>query len=72
MTDVLGTSAFYHDSAACLVRDGDILVGSLEPEIVNSQWSSIRGGLRSPVYQSAGSVGIRASLTGHSTRFGVA
>lgn len=25
--DILGISAFYHDSAACLVRDGEI-VGS--------------------------------------------
>ena len=25
MTDVLGISAFYHDSAACLIRDGEII-----------------------------------------------
>ena len=30
MTDILGTSAFYHDSAACLVRDGHILAAAQE------------------------------------------
>ena len=28
--DVLGVSAFYHDSAACLLRDGDILAAAQE------------------------------------------
>ena len=30
MTDILGISAFYHDSAACLVRDGHILAAAQE------------------------------------------
>ncbi len=30
MTNILGISAFYHDSAACLVRDGDILAAAQE------------------------------------------
>ena len=30
MTDILGISAFYHDSAACLVRDGEILAAAQE------------------------------------------
>ena len=30
MTDILGISAFYHDSAACLVRDGAILAAAQE------------------------------------------
>ena len=30
MTDILGISAFYHDSAACLVRDGMILAAVQE------------------------------------------
>ena len=30
MTDILGISAFYHDSAACLVRDGPILAAAQE------------------------------------------
>ena len=30
MTDILGISAFYHDSAACLVRDGTILAAAQE------------------------------------------
>src|SRR5215468_4129496 len=28
--DILGLSAFYHDSAACLVRDGEILAAAQE------------------------------------------
>ena len=28
--DILGISAFYHDSAACLVRDGDIIAAAQE------------------------------------------
>src|ERR671929_1215200 len=30
MADILGISAFYHDSAACLVRDGTILAAAQE------------------------------------------
>lgn len=28
MTNILGISAFYHESAACLVRDGEFLWGN--------------------------------------------
>jgi len=30
MMNILGISAFYHDSAACIVRDGEILAGAQE------------------------------------------
>ena len=30
MTYILGISAFYHDSAACLVRDGEIIAAAQE------------------------------------------
>ncbi|MEL6186877.1 MAG: carbamoyltransferase N-terminal domain-containing protein, partial [Myxococcota bacterium] len=30
MTHILGISAFYHDSAACLVRDGEIVAAAQE------------------------------------------
>src|SRR5215470_2707498 len=30
MTTILGISAYYHDSAACLVRDGDIVAAAQE------------------------------------------
>ena len=30
MTDILGISAFYHDSAACLIRDGEIIAAAQE------------------------------------------
>ena len=29
-TDILGISAFYHDSAACLLRDGEIVAAAQE------------------------------------------
>src|SRR5208283_2791314 len=29
-TNILGISAFYHDSAACLVRDGEIVAAAQE------------------------------------------
>ena len=29
-TYILGVSAFYHDSAACLLRDGDIVAAAQE------------------------------------------
>ncbi|MFC1800045.1 carbamoyltransferase N-terminal domain-containing protein, partial [Candidatus Eisenbacteria bacterium] len=28
--DILGISAFYHDSAACLIRDGEIIAAAQE------------------------------------------
>jgi carbamoyltransferase len=30
VTDILGISAYYHDSAACLVRDGEIIAAAQE------------------------------------------
>ena len=30
MTSILGISAYYHDSAACLVQDGDIVAAAQE------------------------------------------
>ena len=30
MTDILGISAFYHDSAACLIREGEIIAAAQE------------------------------------------
>jgi len=30
LTNILGLSAYYHDSAACLVRDGDIVAAAQE------------------------------------------
>ena len=30
MTDILGISAYYHDSAACLVRDGELIAAAQE------------------------------------------
>ena len=30
MTSILGISAFYHDSAACLIKDGKIIAAAQE------------------------------------------
>ena len=30
MTDIVGISAYYHDSAACLIRDGQIIAAAQE------------------------------------------
>ena len=30
MTHILGISAYYHDSAACLIRDGEIIAAAQE------------------------------------------
>ncbi|MGB7490631.1 MAG: carbamoyltransferase N-terminal domain-containing protein, partial [Thermoanaerobaculia bacterium] len=30
MTNILGISAFYHDSAACLVQDGELVAAAQE------------------------------------------
>jgi len=32
--NILGISAFYHDSAACLVRDGDIVAAAQDFAII--------------------------------------
>jgi len=37
MTDILGISAFYHDSAACLVRDGDIVAAAQEERFTRTK-----------------------------------
>jgi carbamoyltransferase len=40
MTFVLGISAFYHDSAACLVRDGDIIAAAQEERFTRKKHDS--------------------------------
>jgi len=40
MTYVLGISAFYHDSAACLVRDGDIVAAAQEERFTRKKHDS--------------------------------
>src|SRR3989454_11862080 len=37
MTDILGISAFYHDSAACLVRDGEIVAAAQEERFTRNK-----------------------------------
>ena len=40
MTDVLGISAYYHDSAACLVRDGKIIAAAQEERFTRKKHDS--------------------------------
>ena len=37
VADILGISAFYHDSAACLVRDGTILAAAQEERFTRTK-----------------------------------
>ncbi len=38
--DILGISAFYHDSAACLVRDGEIVAAAQEERFTRKKGDS--------------------------------
>src|SRR2546428_11169819 len=37
MTDILGISAYYHDGAACLVRDGEIVAAAQEERFTRNK-----------------------------------
>src|SRR5499433_3856993 len=39
-TDILGISAFYHDSAACLIRDGDIVAAAQEERFTRKKFDA--------------------------------
>ncbi len=39
-TSILGISAFYHDSAACLVQDGDIIAAAQEERFTRKKHDS--------------------------------
>ena len=39
-TDILGVSAFYHDSAACLVRDGQIVAAAQEERFTRKKFDA--------------------------------
>jgi carbamoyltransferase len=38
--NILGLSAYYHDSAACLVRDGDIIAAAQEERFTRKKHDS--------------------------------
>jgi carbamoyltransferase len=40
MADILGISAFYHDSAACLIRDGEIIAAAQEERFTRKKHDS--------------------------------
>jgi carbamoyltransferase len=39
-TDILGVSAFYHDSAACLIRDGEIVAAAQEERFTRKKFDA--------------------------------
>ncbi len=39
-TNILGVSAFYHDSAACLVRDGQIVAAAQEERFTRKKFDA--------------------------------
>src|SRR4249920_1060900 len=39
-TEILGVSAFYHDSAACLVRDGQIVAAAQEERFTRKKFDA--------------------------------
>ena len=39
-THILGVSAFYHDSAACLVRDGEIVAAAQEERFTRKKFDA--------------------------------
>jgi carbamoyltransferase len=40
LTYILGVSAFYHDSAACLIRDGDIIAAAQEERFTRKKFDA--------------------------------
>ena len=40
MTSILGISAFYHDSAACLLKDGKIIAAAQEERFTRKKHDS--------------------------------
>ena len=40
MTSILGISAFYHDSAACILKDGDIVAAAQEERFTRKKHDS--------------------------------
>jgi len=39
-TNILGVSAYYHDSAACLIRDGDIIAAAQEERFTRKKFDA--------------------------------
>ena len=39
-THILGVSAFYHDSAACLIRDGEIVAAAQEERFTRKKFDA--------------------------------
>ncbi len=47
---ILGISAFYHDSAACLIRDGEILAAAQEERFTRKKHDFQKGSFLGPSF----------------------
>lgn len=57
-TDILGISAFYHDSAACLLRDGEIIAAAQEERFSRDKHDASYPGQAIEYCLDAGGVGV--------------
>ena len=51
-TYILGVSAFYHDSAACLIRDGEIVAAAQEERFTRKKFDATVSHQRHPLLPS--------------------
>ena len=42
MTSILGISAFYHDSAACILKDGEIIAAAQEERVLKEDLAQFK------------------------------
>jgi len=57
-TDILGISAFYHDSADCLVRDGEIIVAGQDERFTRKRHDASRPKCSAEYCLRAGGIGL--------------
>ena len=70
MTAVLGLSAYYHDSAACLVRDGEVVAAAQEERFTRRKGDAAFPARAAAYCLAAGGVGLEdlAAVAGASSR----
>ena len=51
---ILGVSAFYHDSAACLIRDGEIVAAAQEERFTRKKFDARFPTQRDPILPAGG------------------
>ena len=58
-THILGISAFYHDSAACLIRDGHIMAAAQEERFTRKKFDAGFPSRATRYCLEAGGIGLR-------------